>query len=522
MVDRQAFASSSLPGAELVFGIVAPVGTDVDFVERTLRDRLLHFHYSLETVRLSKLIAEFSPTTKLETEPHHARIRSHMDAGDELRSSWRPDVLAVAAVREVKRLRGADARGPKGFTAYFLRTLKHPDEVKTLREVYGRGFFLLGASASKELRLNALTAHKNVPHAEASDLLARDESAPMGHGQQTRAAFHLADAFVALTSDQAENTRGIWRILDILFGRPSLTPTMDEYAMFLAYAASVRSGALSRQVGAVIVSKSNEVIATGANEVPKAGGGSFLPTSHIDDPNEHEPQDNRDWAQGRDANQVERERIAAQIVEKVVKLLREDESNETASMDSRRRPEGLEQALSKALRGSPLKDLTEFGRAVHAEMDALMASVRVGVSVRRGTLYCTTFPCHNCSKHIVASGLNRVVFIEPYPKSRALELHGDAIVVQGASSTSPSAGNEQDSHQPVMFEPFRGIGPRKYLDLFSLTLSTGRPMDRKRALEQPWSRTGAHLRVSMVPTSYLEREYAALDALENSNPGKQR
>ncbi|MDN3612645.1 hypothetical protein QWZ16_23945 [Vibrio ostreicida] len=26
------------------------------------------------------------------------------------------------------------------------------------------------------------------------------------------------------------------------------------------------------------------------------------------------------------------------------------------------------------------------------------------------------FPCHNCAKHIVASGIKRVVYVEPYPK----------------------------------------------------------------------------------------------------------
>ena len=58
---------------------------------------------------------------------------------------------------------------------------------------------------------------------------------------------------------------------------------------------------------------------------------------------------------------------------------------------------------------------------VHAEMEALLSCARSGVSPVGGTLYSTTFPCHNCAKHIVAAGLRRVVYVEPYPKSRAVE-----------------------------------------------------------------------------------------------------
>ena len=42
-------------------------------------------------------------------------------------------------------------------------------------------------------------------------------------------------------------------------------------------------------------------------------------------------------------------------------------------------------------------------------------------------MYVTTFPCHNCAKHIIAAGLERVVYLEPYPKSRAKTLYDEDI-----------------------------------------------------------------------------------------------
>jgi deoxycytidylate deaminase len=100
-------------------------------------------------------------------------------------------------------------------------------------------------------------------------------------------------------------------------------------------------------------------------------------------------------------------------------------------------------------------DLTEFGRVVHAEMCTICDAAREGLSIKNATLYCTTFPCHNCTKHIIASGLSRVVYMEPYPKSRAKELHEDEIQLEAESDK-----------EIVSFVPFMGISPIRYHDIF--------------------------------------------------------
>ena len=75
-------------------------------------------------------------------------------------------------------------------------------------------------------------------------------------------------------------------------------------------------------------------------------------------------------------------------------------------------------------------DIGEFSRPVHAEMAALIDAARRGVPVNGHSLYVTTFPCHNCAKHIVAAGIQRVVYLEPYSKSRAGNLHREDIDLQ--------------------------------------------------------------------------------------------
>jgi deoxycytidylate deaminase len=89
-------------------------------------------------------------------------------------------------------------------------------------------------------------------------------------------------------------------------------------------------------------------------------------------------------------------------------------------------------------------------------MCAICDAARLGKSVKHATLYCTTFPCHICAKHIVAAGIKRVVFIEPYPKSYAEQLHGDSIVI----------GKSQEPNK-VIFEPCIGIAPHRYRDLLA-------------------------------------------------------
>src|SRR5204863_5119044 len=117
--------------------------------------------------------------------------------------------------------------------------------------------------------------------------------------------------------------------------------------------------------------------------------------------------------------------------------------------------------LRQLIRKSRVGDLIEFSRAVHAEMDAVLSAGREGISTVGCRLYVTTFPCHYCARHLVSAGIDEVQFIEPYPKSLAIDLHDDSIVVEAADWTPPSEGGQQ-----VWFHPFSGVSPRLYKRAF--------------------------------------------------------
>lgn len=205
----------------------------------------------------------------------------------------------------------------------------------------------------------------------------------------------------------------------------------------MAASASLRSLDTSRQVGAAIFSDRGEIIALGSNEVPKSGGGTYWGD---------EPEAHRDFDEGQDANSTQKRRILYDIVDKL-HLSGFIAGDSTQSIFEK-------VSNTKSIDDALVMDITEYGRMTHAEMNAITDAARLGRATADAVLFCTTFPCHNCAKHIVAAGISRVVFIEPYPKSKALELHYDSISF------------DYTDDKKVVFEHFHGISPRRYRDIF--------------------------------------------------------
>jgi len=139
-------------GPEIVFGLVGSVGTELDFVGQSLAAALRDLNYEPSAIRLSELMHEIDLDLcrSLPEEPAYDRYMSHMTAGNELREFLnRGDALAMLAVGAIREARAGDKNGkpdqPLARHAYILKSLKHPDEVKTLRAIYGPSFHLVAA-----------------------------------------------------------------------------------------------------------------------------------------------------------------------------------------------------------------------------------------------------------------------------------------------------------------------------------------------------------------------------------------
>ena len=229
------------------------------------------------------------------------------------------------------------------------------------------------------------------------------------------------------------------------------------------------------------------VVATGTNEVPKAGGGVYGAQFG------KETKDDRCFVhKGYCSNTIEQSVIAQAILNDI-----------RADLQS-----GVDETqVALKLRLGRVGELLEFSRAVHAEMDALLDAARKGVSTIGGRLYVTTFPCHYCARHIVSAGIDEVQFIEPYPKSKAFELHSDSILNDRDDSDwmPPSEGGSR-----VLFRPFTGVAPRMYPQAFRKNQSLKDTNTGRMHVSSPeWGSPYDILR-----TSYAEFEVALTRDLE--------
>lgn len=462
---------------ELVIALVAAVGTDIGMVGEEIAIELSEYAYESEHLRLSNYLAEEFGDDFFREKKFDEALWDAMSAGDTLRNEWgRGDALVLHAVSDIVVIRnertetedracetcGAERLGP-GLDrfAFILRSLKTQEELETLRAVYGPRLVVIAAYSPKEERIAHLTTQIATSRGTTNRdrwvhtpeaLVQRDEKEEQARGQDVSGTFHRADFFIR-GWDRDVVRKDVQRTFEILFGSPFRTPTRDEQGQFLAAGAALRSAELGRQVGAAITTPEGSVIAVGVNEVPTYGGGSHW---------EEDGTGNRDFEVGDvDTNRQQFDELAQRLAHRVDERTRE--IIDKAAPEDRAVVEALEAmrsqlsaALPGDLRSAGLKDLTEFGRAVHAEMSALLDADRRGVAVQGGTLYTTTFPCHNCARHIVGAGIDRVVFIEPYTKSRAEELHADSIAIARA----------QHIEDKVNLVPFVGVAPRRYGELF--------------------------------------------------------
>lgn len=435
---------------ELVFGIAGPLGVDIDAISTALSEALHSVDYKAIPIRLTAEIAEVaSSVRKPIRQDYYSILKYKMDHTSQIcrdngDPAWAIRYAIDAIRRERAQLQGhqlIDDEDPVvdapfadvaledkvlHKVAYIIRQIKRPEEVNLLRNVYGKQFILVSAYGPEDERTKLvsdkikqtlpITTKVSKILSLAESLIIKDASEDAdNYGQHLRDAFHLADVFVDGMSAAPMRAK-IERFIDALFGLNEIAPTKAEFGMYAAKAASLRSTDLSRQVGAAIFSKDGELITQGCNEVPRAFGGTYWDT---------EEPDFRDIKLGADPNDLLKRDVLRDVLERLEKAKLLSEKAKKLGRSSGK----LIDALTKksddkdtddgtgCLHGALISDLTEFGRVVHAEMNSICDAARKGIEIRGSVLFCTTFPCHNCTKHIIAAGISQVYYMEPYPKS---------------------------------------------------------------------------------------------------------
>jgi hypothetical protein len=226
---------------ELFFAIVAPVGANVEGVCEGLVDSLKAFKYNVESVRVIELLMQFDKYLRNEPDCEYEKIKNRMDEGDRFREEVeRDDALSLLALSAIIKFRSKNNRGSSEQTvprqAYVFRSLKRPEEVTALRRIYGSNLIVVGVHSAREQRVAHLAERIAKSHFssqydqfrdKSEELVLRDESDERkSHGQRLRSAFSMADFFLD-SSDPLAIRRDLERFLNLLFGKPVVTPTPD-------------------------------------------------------------------------------------------------------------------------------------------------------------------------------------------------------------------------------------------------------------------------------------------------------
>ena len=469
--------SNSRP--DIYIGLVGGAGTDLDPMKDQLKAQLAAVDYEYVDVKVSRLIQNFCDIDTKDL-PEDERVVRLMNGGDEIRkAAERGDGVISLAVTEIRRLRRACVEAKPPITtprAYVIDSLKNPSEVRTLKEVYGNNFFVVSVYSPKIDRITRLAKmiakgcgtgvraeHRRRAKAVIDDDEHRDSSEL---SQDVRGTFPLADLFVSHKENIETQAK---RFIELIFGEPFTTPTLPEYLMFVAKAAAFRSCDLSRQVGAVIADDGGAILATGCNDVPYPGGGIYF--------------EGREGATDNRDHKIEYDPNALEILNSIREIVDAFKGAGILSQDMlERTPDDIAAALMHGemkdhLVEARVRNLIEFGRIVHAEMNALAEAARYGRRVQDSTLYCTTFPCHMCARHLIAAGIKNVVFIEPYPKSMTKTLYDAEILADETTGNIDGA---------VEFKPFTGISPRLYQRVFEY-----RPRKNRSGTIVQWKRSMA-------------------------------
>lgn len=482
------------PVPELYFATVRAVGTPLHHtVIEPLTEALADVGFLLFEIKLSQRLFDPIPVSlplPQGQESPHLRYVALTNAADYLRSSTgRKDALAVEAIRHLHLVgrrqarREAREQGFRGI-AYLFRNLMHPHEAQRLYRMYGKQLFILSIFSPEEERLrhhaNQLAGddpmRADMFREEAQEYFRRESGYPsptesldkeLVKQQPYRIniprTWQHGDLFLNI-SDAARTSDQIKRLIELIFRHPFHTPRPEEIGMAEAFLAATESANVARQVGASIVSPDGELLAVGTNDVPKPTGGIYragMEPDHRDHTDEYR----------KDMSDVNRRGILVDLIKR--QLADSDWLVQAGYEKSGEDPALDYDILSRMLINSPIArsaqffDVIEYGRTLHAEMDAITSAARKGTSLRGSTLYCTTLPCHECARLIIGAGVKRVIFVEPYEKSRAAILYKTEI-----NFTTMSESLRKDS-ELVDFVPYVGISPRRFYDVFS-------PVIRKR------------------------------------------
>lgn len=452
---------NSRQSKDIYLGLCGYVGCGMRTINEIAEEISEEWDYNVVHIRISALLenslyfeqAALSASKSIQIN-RHLKLQ---DIANKLRKYYNRNELlaeaAIAAIAAEKKKIDYTNEDYKG-TVFIIDQFKRPEEVELFRVIYQHNFYLLGILRDLDYRIPNLIADESTRD-DLHLIINIDNKSSEQHGQRTGETILDSDFFIKNNfSQKSELKKKIERFFGLIHGKNGLTPTFNEKGMYAAFSTSLQSACLSRQVGAALFDDEGNLLAVGKNDVPKAGGGLY---SSDDFDNDHRCV-HKSGKCYNDTNKLKiRERIKNVLSNEVSSVLGISAGQAVADINLNRLLNSLDKIAEEIYKDSKISSVMEYSRSIHAEMDVITSMARKqNGDTKDKILFTTTYPCHNCARHIVAAGIKKVVYIEPFDKSLALDLHNDAITK-----------NEESSK--VIFCDFEGVSPRRYNKFFRPT-----------------------------------------------------
>ena len=468
--DQLVLGPSSIPADIPIIGFTGSLGSGCTFLAEGVRDThrdCCHYY------RLSDFLRDIAKQRGVRV-PNTSQLQ---DLGNDLRRQEGNAALVKRCLQKIEDDNQSNRFVQGDDTIILVDGIRNDGEVRTLRQF--PNFCLISVHAEAETRERRLVGpeqdkrFKNSKSFREAD--GRDHREDVAYGQQVKQCNYMADVIINNDKDIAETeTRERNEYFNRIFNdyihpvralrqgkqvhdRP---PSPSETLMTMAYCVSKRSRCLKRKVGAVIAyvrpaqrtsaqtlgaeqPVEFQVVSSGYNDVPLGTKACVFEFEKC----------YRDYLQAELAKKfhhcpncgkripiklkcphcgTKNATIQSQCVKCEEELLPRFTCEECACMIfSEYLPGG---------RDTPGK-LLDVCRALHAEENAIIRLAGIGkASNGELVLYTTTFPCNLCANKIVAAGIRRVVYAEPYPSEESKKvLDAGGVPVQkfeGVKSTA--------------------------------------------------------------------------------------
>ena len=456
---------TKLPADTIILGFTGSLGSGSSFISKRLED------YGYKYFCLSDILKEIAR----ENGEKNPSCQYYQDLGNDLRRrNKKGSFLVLELLRRIdKKIKSGefDISKCKGIV---IDSIRNDGEALTLRQF--PYFYLFSIHADKETRrIRTLEDGKFATPDEFEKADERDRAENDPYGQHVKECNELAD--IIINNDQQFpksakkeirkfiewiNTKFITLIENNKFGEltPEDFPSRDETLTTTAYAQSRLSSCLKRKVGAVIVAVKEAttprevkldkslkevftILSSGYNEVP-------LGTTPCAFDVTVKEECTRDFIKEEKAKDI---LYCPNCGEKIKFSITCDNCGNKISHFTKKCPK-CKKIIEKSSECPKCKikifdkyldsggKLLDMCRALHAEEQALINLAKIGSGSEPNLiLYTTTFPCNLCANKIVAAGIKKIVYAEPYPMQEAVH-----ILSEGGVSTEKFQGIKSSAY----------------------------------------------------------------------------